>query len=853
MATSIASPDQANLFDEVLAGLRTLGYRDELLQPVYRFEDWFGQGQRTADAAAFGQTPPSYRNACFAVLMANGKSGPELIRDYRSLGAPRAFEVRPDRVLHWRVNGDSAVSTQPLVIPANEVRAAFRANASLWGPESVLRLKNVGPVDPAHRDFIDLGLIPELEYRISAKLGPLLGDILFRAIEDFSARTGSDPDPDELFRLLFRALAGKVMHDRDRPGFEAFRGAPDADAVLHAVADYYRDQQPVLADPETRRLVVGRLWRSFSFKNLSVDVLAFVWEDMLADREARATLGIHTTPPSIARYIVRRLPIENIPYRQRRVVEPCCGSATFLLAAFQRLRELPPVQSMPPAESHRYLQRMLSGFDIETFGLEVARHCLMLADYPSRNGWVLEKEDVFQQPKRSPKFYGALAGARVVLCNPPFELFPKAVRQRYSLRSVLKPAELLGRVLDHLHPEGLLGFVLPYQALSGASYRSVRDRLAERYDEIEIVSLPGKDVFRHAEHETALLIATNPRRAGDRITIHHSKVPDGGWPLFNAAYVVGREDVSTKTTEAAAESLAVPPLTALWAYLHDAQRLESAAEVHRGIEWNLPLTIKRKETGNRDKLISSTPKKGFREGVPPRASIHAFERPETRYLSMRPEDQKGNAYKRQWDRPKVLLNAIRKSRGAWRLAAFADFDGLVCYQNLAAIWPNEPENTVALAAVLNGPIANAFVATREERHVPNETLEAIPIPSFTAEQRVELERLVSDYTRVSGFLPLFQPEAPAMADIILRQIDAIVLAAYNLPPRLERYLLDYFAGSERAVRFAFSPYFPADFAPTIPLRVYLSSEYQRSTAANLLRVIPNVSDPELIEVLTELG
>src|SRR5205807_2649540 len=111
----------------------------------------------------------------------------------------------------------------------------FRANASLWRPESILRAKNIGPVEPLQRDFIDLGLIPALERQISVKLDPLLRGILFSAIDDFYARTRTTPDPDELFRLLFRALAGKVMHDRERPGFTNFSGAPDADALLRAV------------------------------------------------------------------------------------------------------------------------------------------------------------------------------------------------------------------------------------------------------------------------------------------------------------------------------------------------------------------------------------------------------------------------------------------------------------------------------------------------------------------------------------------------------------------------------------------------------------------------------------------
>ena len=48
-----------------------------------------------------------------------------------------------------------------------------------------------------------------------------------------------------------------------------------------------------------------------------------------------------------------------------------------------------------------------------------------------------------------------------------------------------------------------------------------------------------------------------------------------------------------------------------------------------------------------------------------------------------------------------------------------------------------------LAAVLNGPLANAFVATREDkRHVRRETLLAVPVPNVDPEQAAIISDLV---------------------------------------------------------------------------------------------------------------
>jgi hypothetical protein len=838
MAAPSQKTAQGRLFEAVLSELDRLGYtRGELLQLGYRFEDVFlpDTPAREVDAAAFGQTPFSYDTACFAVVCSNGKSGEELISDYRSLGAPRAFEIRQDQVLHWRISADPSAKQKPLVIQPNELSRAFQDNYEYWKPESILRAKNIGPVGPRQRDFIDLGLIPALEEHVRLKLDPLLRETFFQADREYRERTGKEPDFDQLFRLVFRVLAGKAMHDSGCRGFEKVNPIADPDSLLHAVADYYNDRQPALDDAKTKRLVTESLWGGISFKNISAEVLAYVWENTLVDDAMREKYGIHATPPSIARYIVHRLPIRDIPQNERMVVEPCCGSGVFLFAALQRLRELlldPPLPD--PKVRHEYFKNRLSGFDIENPGLEMARHCLMLADFPNADGWRLVKEDVFFEADKSPKFHAALQSARVVLCNPPFQSFDKEDRQLYKLRSVYKPAELLERVLDRLHPQGLLGFVLPLQFLSGQGYGNVRQRLVERFEEIEVVSLPG-EVFAHAEHETALLITKHPRVAkSDTARLLQRKVEDGGWTAFNSYQKVKREDARTKPVKEASGSFAVVDLQDVWDCLKDFPTVATATdgEVHRGIEWNISL----KE--NRDLLISDTEKDGFKRGVPsaPRRRLRYFQCPPTKFLCVKPEYQLYRAFDLPWDRPKVIMNAKRKSRSPWRLAAFADKSGLLAYQTYTCLWPSKQWSANVLAAVLNGPVASAFVAVhRGNRDIPVETIKDIPVPRLSAENTNKIEFLVDEYlTLISRFGFDAKREDRSLRRVLL-EIDATVLCGYDLPPKSERKLLDYFGsyGHKRPVPFDFGDYFPADFRPCFSLAEYISEEFRLSTAKEL--------------------
>ena len=86
----------------------------------------------------------------------------------------------------------------------------------------------------------------------------------------------------------------------------------------------------------------------------------------------------------------------------------------------------------------------------------------------------------------------------------------------------------------------------------------------------------------------------------------------------------------------------------------------------------------------------------------------------------------------------------------------------------------------------------------------------------------------------------------------LLEIDAILLRAYNLPPRLERELLDFFRGDKRRVPFEFTEYYPANFGPSIPLWMYLTSDFANCNPTFLRNSIPRIDDPALIDALTEV-
>ena len=162
----------------------------------------------------------------------------------------------------------------------------------------------------------------------------------------------------------------------------------------------------------------------------------------------------------------------------------------FLVEAMQRIRDQLP-NNLSPSQRHERFRLALVGFEQETFGIEIAKLCLTLADFPERNRWQFHEENVFT----SPTLPISLRNARVVLCNPPFQDLAPNDPLRDHVQSLHKPAEILRRVMLDLHPQGVLGFVLPRKFIDGPGYRDARCALVARFGSLEIVSLPDV-VFR---------------------------------------------------------------------------------------------------------------------------------------------------------------------------------------------------------------------------------------------------------------------------------------------------------------------------------------------------------------------
>jgi hypothetical protein len=841
MLDALGSPT----FAQAEQGLREIGYDDSLLRRDYDFADLLSAAGsvRRVPLAAFAQDPPSYRNACFGVLV--GARDQDITR-YRALGAPQLLQILDHEVRRWKVTSFDEPTLLQRIAPDDLLRT-IREHRVEWGPEPVLRARSIAfDAAPIQLDFFDAGLLPAIEAVVNTKLDRLLRDALAASRAAYEEHHIEPLDYAKLFRLIFRLLAAKLLSDRGQPG-DWLSGNPSA--VVAAVENFYfrsGEAEPVLEDPIAQQIAWSKIRSGFHLQNISVEALAYVYENTFVGRETRRRYGTHSTPREVAEYLARRLPFEVLPLDQRLVFEPFAGHAALLIAGMARLRALLPNDTQP-AERHDYFVRMLAGLEIDPFAREVASLSLMLADYPNPDGWRVLEGDVFD----STLLETQVASAQAVLCNPPFEDFTDEERRRYrQLRSVNKAAHTLLRILER--PPELLGFVLPRPFIDGQYYRDARQLVAQNYGSVELVALPDS-AFHNSGVETVLLIAYDKGRPLTRL--RSADVTKKDYVQFvRTGRPTREEDGHPAPGPVASPLLWLRPLQRVWQTLEGLQTLADAADIRNGIYYQLSLRE------HADLLVSSEPRRGFRpglirirDGFEPLAIVGHV------YLNTDPAVmyERSKAHLLAWDSPKVIVNKGRLSRGPWVVAGAPDHLGLTVFHLFHAMWPRGEFPIEVLAAIVNGPVANAFMAgNRTSRDNRIDTINRIPIPRFEPGALMRISAAVIEYQTARADwaeIRSDQDEAAARCRRALYQIDAELLKAYDLPPRIERELLDYFAGHRRPGPVEFHRYFPDGFRPALPWHSYISGAAQRASARSTLARLPILQDPAISEFVAELG
>ena len=824
-----------NALDVVHTAARTTGYRNDAIIRDYTFADVLDPKDttRTAALAAFTQTPPSYRTAALAVVPATKGESKDLVHGYRALGAPLMFVIEGDRLSLWQVRGD-APQRMHKNISVNDIPGLFEQNRTTWSPDAIHRAKSIAAIDQSYQlDFVDLGLLPAVEGEIHTKIDRLLVDMLSAASD---AQPGKTPNPRQLFPVVFRLLAAKVLQDRHHPAAEGWN--PDnLPSVLKTIETHYSLPNIPFSRSTALLPAFSAAWEclrgGINFSNISSDDLAFVYENTLVTRATRKHFGTHSTPRQLAEYAVGCLELHRHDPKTLQIYEPFTGAGAFLVSALRHIRNFLPTD-WDDQQRHNFLISRLAGDELDSFAREVAMLSLILADYPNRNGWCVEETDLFENDALEAR----MAGHNVVLCNPPFENFDVDERARYPIadRFLSKPMAVLDAAIEA--GPSALAFVLPHSFIFGRKFARQRRKLEQTFKNIELVELP-KHIFRASVIESSLLIA---RKAADTngpyIDLRSTEVSGADRLRF---LKTGRTTIQRRERRNMGPpftgNLWISPLKAIWDYVEFGPCLADYFSVHRGLEWK----------SRQEEAWSSVQQTGYKLGIQTARKAEQFTLRTPVWLDCREDRLRRNAIDLPWHLPKVIVNAGRLSIGPWRIAATVDTSGLLCSQQYFGLWPHEslPDaRLIAFSAILNGPFANAFVANHSPaKGITISVMKRIPIP---VDIPPSLEDLTLEYLRQLN-LDSIGPTWSDRVEALLTQIDAEVLRAYDLPPRLERELLSCFDSTCRPVAHTWTHWSLKDPTPGLTLAERASGRFQKPSLeiGKIFHTLPN-SESELL-------
>ncbi len=117
----------------------------------------------------------------------------------------------------------------------------------------------------------------------------------------------------------------------------------------------------------------------FDWQKASTDVASILYETVIPPEERRQ-LGEYYTPGWLARTMTRELVTDPL---SQRVLDPACGSGTFIAEAVTHLIEAADRASLDPKETLDRLRESVVGIDVHPVAVHLARAAWMLAAQPA--------------------------------------------------------------------------------------------------------------------------------------------------------------------------------------------------------------------------------------------------------------------------------------------------------------------------------------------------------------------------------------------------------------------------------------------------------------------------------------
>ncbi len=254
------------------------------------------------------------------------------------------------------------------------------------------------------------------------------------------------------------------------------------------------------------------------------DTKGDVYEYMLGKIAAAGQNGQFRTP----RHIIRLMVELTAPQPTDVICDPACGTAGFLVAAGETLRERHPSLLHDRRASAHFHRRMFHGFDFDHTMLRIASMNLLLHG--------VESPHIRYRDSLSEDHAGEDEAYTLVLANPPFAGSLDYENTAKDLLQIVKTKKtellFLALFLRLLKAGGRAAVIVPDGVLFGSStaHKQLRRMLVEEHKLDAVVKLPGGVFKPYAGVSTAILLFTKTNSGGTGHVWFYDVQADG-WSL----------------------------------------------------------------------------------------------------------------------------------------------------------------------------------------------------------------------------------------------------------------------------------------------------------------------------------
>ena len=251
------------------------------------------------------------------------------------------------------------------------------------------------------------------------------------------------------------------------------------------------------------------------------DTKGDVYEYMLGKIATAGQNGQFRTP----RHIIQLMVELTAPQPADVVCDPACGTAGFLVAAGEYLRERHPKLLHDANLREHFHHGLFHGFDFDNTMLRIGSMNMLLHG--------VENPDIRYRDSLAEEHGGEEEKYTLVLANPPFAGSLDYENTAKDLLKIVKTKKtellFLALFLRLLKPGGRAAVIVPDGVLFGSSraHKELRHSLVEDQKLDAVVSLPGGAFKPYAGVSTAILLFTKTNSGGTDYVWFYDVTADG--------------------------------------------------------------------------------------------------------------------------------------------------------------------------------------------------------------------------------------------------------------------------------------------------------------------------------------